>query len=604
MNKKIVAFLLAIILFFNFGFVKSENVYAAINTKYGSLSNTNTDNNEIGSSSIVLNWIGEIAYYFAEGVQTVGAKIMKIFTGVEKFPWADKIIFNTIPILDVNFINPASGSLFEDTSGNITKLGTMVRNAYFTILSIALGFLGIIIGIIAIRLAITSIASEKAKYKEAIVTWLKCLVLLFGMHYLLAFVFELNETMVELASMMLNDVLTSDTNAIASDMSDLSDENNEEIVNAFIKVATDKCFIADIPLIGDLYQGVLDFFQNIGRFLSSAWEAIKGWFTGDKSEAQTIEKDQLGTIYPNKDDYVNYIKENDTRINVAAYLIKNKYYRKTYLQWIKGNDTNSFDAAGLSGVGRNILISINDVFGVADTGYKALRTLFTSVALVTFKSGDKSFSGNSVPFDSTGEEAKNKNKESYDGMSDEDKAAIDKQARENSLTENVYYSDKITSTSAYLEYIDNAEKQLDSKTAERAEANKKIDAGATGTEKSTLEKSINDLNGQILALNLDIIYAQAYYKYVYTGSDKFTPKSSDLISELGEYFKNSSWYIDTANGDWSPTSINVVSAICYGIFVIQSLLFVFAYFKRFFYVVILSMLGPIVVVYDYVLKSI
>ena len=103
---------------------------------------------------------------------------------------------------------------------------------------------------------------------------------------------------------------------------------------------------------------------------------------------------------------------------------------------------------------------------------------------------------------------------------------------------------------------------------------------------------------------MEKLYAAAYYEYVYEGDDKYIPKASDTISSLGDYFKSSSWYVDTANGDWAPTSMNVVSAVCYGVFIIQSLMLLFAYFKRFFYVVILSLIGPVVVIFDYMGKSI
>ena len=579
MRRKIIACFFIFVLIFS----TNVKVMAAINQSYGQITTVDSsDSDEIGSSSIVLNWIGELAYYFAEGVQTIGAKIVKVFTGVEKFPWADKIIFNTIPVLDINFINPANGSLFKDVDGNETKLGEVIRNTYFTILSIAIGFLGIIIGVVMIRMLVTSIASQKAKYKESIIDCLKCLVLLFGLHYLLSFTFYLNEKMVEVASTILNEYLTSEADDTVVKIGELSDKKNKDIVEAFIKVATDNCFISDIPLVGDLYQGVLDFFHAVGRFFSGLWESIKGIFS-EQSEEATVSKDQLGTIYPNKDDYVNYLRANDTRINVAAYLLKNKYYRSTYLQWIKGNDTNSITNSGVEGLARNILITANDVVGVADNGYKGLRTLFTSVALVTFQDGETSGSGKKVPFDSTAQEVKNKNKESYEKMSQEDKDAIDAEAKKNELSENMYYSDKIKSKSDYLKYIDNIDNQL-SKVANEPQSDIK--------------------ESKVLAYNLDKIYAEAYYAYVYSGSDKEVAKSSDLISELGEYFRSTSWYIDTDKGDWAPTSINVVSAICYGIFVIQSLLFLIAYFKRFFYVIILSMFGPIVVVFDYLSKSI
>lgn len=576
MKKKICAYFFIALILLNFinPFMIAN---AAINSNYGTPISGTYDN--VSSNSTILNWIAELLYNFANMVETIGGKIMKIFTGVERFPWADKIIFNTIPILDVNYINPASGSLFEDADGVETKLGEITRNAYFTVLSISVGFLSLVIAVIAIRLAISSVASEKAKYKEAIANFLICLVLIFSMHYVLSLMFSVNEILVESASILLNDVLTSEDNAVAAGLDTAADEDNKDIVNAFIKVAKDECFIADIPIVGDMYKGLLDFLQAIGDLIGKAWRFI----TGQKDTSDTIEKDQLDKIYPNKNDYVNYIKENETRINVAAYLLKNYYYRSTYLTWIKDNDANSFDKGGLTGMGRNILIAVNDVFGVADTGYKALRSLFTSVALITYQEGETSDSGKKVPFDSTGQETKDANDENYDKLSDEQKEKIDKEAKKNQLSEGEYYFDKITSTEAYIEYIDNLDVEIGKLSAK--------------------EKS-EDRDGQILALNLDKVYAQAYYKYVYDGDDKVEPEPADLVSELGEYFKNTSWYVDTANGDWAPTSINVISAILYGIFVVQSLLIFISYMKRFFYVVILSMFGPVVVLFDYVAKSI
>lgn len=59
----------------------------------------------------------------------------------------------------------------------------------------------------AIRIAISTIASEKAKYKEAIVHWATALILLFAMHYVISFVFYLNEQLVEVASSMVMDLM-------------------------------------------------------------------------------------------------------------------------------------------------------------------------------------------------------------------------------------------------------------------------------------------------------------------------------------------------------------------------------------------------------------
>ena len=47
-----------------------------------------------------------------------------------------------------------------------------------------------------------------------------------------------------------------------------------------------------------------------------------------------------------------------------------------------------------------------------------------------------------------------------------------------------------------------------------------------------------------------------------------------------------------------------IPTVLYLVFLIQSLMFLFAYFKRLFYVVILAIIAPIVVIYDFLGKAV
>ena len=578
MKKKNIAIFLLVLTFFNF-LTPSIQTMAAVNTDYYDMESGSEDfEGTIDSSSILLRWTGEIVYTLAFGVETLGANIVKAFTGKEFFPWADKIVFNAIPILDINFINPAPGSLMKDASGNETTIGKILRNIYFTSLSIAIGFLSIVIAISGIRLAVASIAADKAKYKEAIVHWLICLVLIFGLHYLLSFTFYLNEKLVQAASNIANDALSTASDSVVNNLKLQADEDNEAIVESFLARCEKEALIESIPIVGDIIGFAKDLINAIGNALSAAWK----WLTGGEKTEDTISVDQLKTMYPEKDDYLNYFRDKSNeevhkmRIDVAAYLLKDKYYRANYLQWISGNDTNSITNSGLAGVGRNILITCNDCLGVVDTGYKALRSLFTSVALITYQGSD-----DGKPFKSVAE--------AVDRSEMEDTTELDNQAKKTELdAENGYLYTVIKSTEDYNNIIDTCNEEI---------TKAKEDLNKDGADKSAL-------NTKIFGLTMQKLYAAAYYEYVYEGDDKYTPKASDTISSLGDYFKSSSWYVDTANGDWAPTSMNVVSAVCYGVFIIQSLMLLFAYFKRFFYVVILSLIGPVVVIFDYMGKSI
>lgn len=189
----------------------SQPVYAAINSQYESDGIT-IDTNEssgIGATivkfiqDVILGLIGKAIVGLAWCVEVLVRGVCALLTFDTSnaiFPWADRVIFNGMPLLDVNFINPAEGSLFMKTGGTYTGIGDAVRNIYFSGVSIALGFLGIVVAVMAIRLAISSIASEKAKYKEAITHWVTALILVFGMHYVISLTFYINEQLVEVAS--------------------------------------------------------------------------------------------------------------------------------------------------------------------------------------------------------------------------------------------------------------------------------------------------------------------------------------------------------------------------------------------------------------------
>lgn len=601
-NKKALGWLFLILITFNIIANPVSSVKAAINSNYGDNTTTVNEYSTSAGSSQVLEWISQIVYTLASGIEVITSKIMSIFTGNDAFPWADKIIFNTIPILDVNFINPANGSFFKDVKGNITPLGNTIRNTYFTILSISLGFLGLLVGLLAVKMAVTTIASKKAVYKEAVTGLLTCIALLFGLHYLLSGMFYVNEKMVEIASNMLTKTLENSQEVIDK-LVGLSDENNEKVVKNFTKQAGKECFLASIPIIGGMYKGLLNCIHAIGRFLSDIKDAIVGFFTGEKNEQKEISKEQLGEIYPSKDTYIQKIEENETSINVCAYLLKNKYYRKSYLQWVKGNDTNSLQEGGLGGVARNILISVNDVFGVADNGYKALRTLYTSMALITYDPVNKP-TPSGRPFESVQREGlkkQNADKESGEILGEDGKPMTDEDGQpmryeKMDLQEaNDYYSQKIHSDKDYKAYIEAIDAEV-----ERIE-------NMTEQQKKDNSLSDKDIDGIVRALSLNRVYAEAYYKYVLDPSKKTKPGPGETISEMGQFFKNTAWYIDVNKGGWSPTSISVLNTILYGIFIFQSIIFLFAYMKRFFYVVLLSLIGPVVVVYDFgmtIMKSI
>ena len=92
-------------------------------------------------------------------------------------------------------------------------------------------------------------------------------------------------------------------------------------------------------------------------------------------------------------------------------------------------------------------------------------------------------------------------------------------------------------------------------------------------------------------------------------------RPTDIIANLGEFFKQSAYVYtskeSTTNDEgktevitgWRATKVSVTGALLYAIFIFQSCMYFIMYVKRLFYVMMLSMFGPIVVIYDFFMKS-
>lgn len=117
------------------------------------------------------------------------------------FPFPDQIVFNKIPLLDPNFINPANGSVGALTNGIFSKM----YSSFFVLATTIFTIAALVIGI---KLVFSSLAAEKAKYKEALGNWIMGIIMLFLVHYLLAGMFYLNEEIVKAVSEGVVDNIT------------------------------------------------------------------------------------------------------------------------------------------------------------------------------------------------------------------------------------------------------------------------------------------------------------------------------------------------------------------------------------------------------------
>ena len=105
----------------------------------------------------------------------------------------DVIFFNKILLTDANIFN-----IDEGMPPTIKEMRTNIALWYYIMRIIAISILLAILIFIAIRMAISTVASDKAKYKEMLVHWASSIALVFILHYVIVIVCNLNSSLVKI----------------------------------------------------------------------------------------------------------------------------------------------------------------------------------------------------------------------------------------------------------------------------------------------------------------------------------------------------------------------------------------------------------------------
>lgn len=200
--EKLITALLVILILFNFVYSNYVPVYGAVEDVVNVLINL------LGGVVGIFTWIPRLiamAIGLAANVLTAQVAYMDgATTGNDSFigrititPF--EIFFNKVQILDVNFLETSVGG----TTGIIR---TAVAKWYYIVRLIAIAILMLILLYVGIRMALSSVASEKASYKRSLVDWVVSLALVFVLHYIIMFVVNANSAIVNaLEKVTVND---------------------------------------------------------------------------------------------------------------------------------------------------------------------------------------------------------------------------------------------------------------------------------------------------------------------------------------------------------------------------------------------------------------
>lgn len=107
----------------------------------------------------------------------------------------DKIFANSIPALDINFVNPNqwNGNTEMQERSVAIQLHDTIASWYVALRNLAIVGLMLVLVYVGIRIIISSTSSDKAKYKQMLMDWLIAMCLLFCLHYIMTFTITIVE---------------------------------------------------------------------------------------------------------------------------------------------------------------------------------------------------------------------------------------------------------------------------------------------------------------------------------------------------------------------------------------------------------------------------
>lgn len=569
--KIIICISLVVMLFTSFG-----NVFGATNPDY--TPSIQVSENALDSkikSNILLDTLAGMINAIASLAEYLLGAVFKTLTGDNIFPWADRIIFNGIGFLDINFLNPASNSLFV-SNGSTSILGKVVYSVYSTIFSLAVLFLGVAVGIMAIRLALSSIAAEKAKYKQAIVNWATCIVMLFLMHYILAFIFWINEQMVQIASGIL--IKTIDETVASVDFTEALNSvvSPDERVKKFSNALGDKfstrsdvtnwvnSVTADPPLL-DITNRLL---------LNSSYIDQRVVYVADNlSDSDTT----INWWSTNVEMAFKSLKITDKSIQMLA--VANKGIPRLQMD---GNDANSIRM-------QISKASDDDLRKMKEQGYY------------------ECYSGDKIYFD------KEKYLKSEDFEKDLAGYAYVMANKDEAAKLDKFY---INNPGYKINTGDNPNSlQIAANTVWSAYSPNELNYLNDIYNEYKMQSSYNQAKNDVSIREAIAKKRLEVDGYIISAAQGGSAKTTDIIANLGQFFKQSAYTYTTeettdSTGNkketivgWRATKLSVTGALLYAIFIFQSCMYFIMYVKRLFYVMMLSMFGPIVVIYDFFMKS-
>ena len=134
-------------------------------------------------------------------ISQAGESVNGLSDALTKVPYTiEDLIFNRIPAFDINIFSDKAGGKTVEQGSVIYIIRNTVKIWYYSVRNIALVFAVFMIVYLGVKIALTSVAEQKAKFKQTIFGCLKAIILIMTIHYLIIFIISLNDILIGMFS--------------------------------------------------------------------------------------------------------------------------------------------------------------------------------------------------------------------------------------------------------------------------------------------------------------------------------------------------------------------------------------------------------------------
>ena len=177
-----------------------------------------------------------------------------IATGDDSGVWSIKeVLFNRSSITTASFFhsNTFDMGLFSDinySDGIVPRIFEQVSRFYYIMRNVSIAALLFILLYIGIRMAISTVASEEAKYKKMLGNWATSMALIFVLHFIIIGTLFVNNKLVTILYPFANDEVNSTIGEMAVPIVGVAESvTNRQLVNwSYVSLATEGL----VPIVG------------------------------------------------------------------------------------------------------------------------------------------------------------------------------------------------------------------------------------------------------------------------------------------------------------------------------------------------------------------